>query len=39
MHRAILLNFLRHVHFEGAGDYERIVAPDMNDDFWVLGNA
>ena len=29
LHRAILLNFWRHVHPEGAGDYERIVAPDM----------
>ena len=28
-HRAILLNFWRHVHLEGAGEYERIVAPDM----------
>lgn len=28
-HRAILLNFWRHVHLEGAGDYERIVASDM----------
>ena len=25
----MLLNFWRHVHLEGAGDYERIVAPDM----------
>ena len=29
LHRAILLNFWRHVHLEGAGEYERIVAPDM----------
>jgi hypothetical protein len=29
LHRAILLNFLRHVHLEGAGEYEKIVAPDM----------
>jgi len=29
LHRAILLNFWRHVHLEGAGDYERIVANDM----------
>lgn len=29
LHRAILLNFWRHVHLEGAGDYERIVAEDM----------
>jgi hypothetical protein len=27
--RAILLNWWRHVHLEGAGDFERIVAPDM----------
>ena len=29
LHRAMLLNFWRHVHLEGAGDYDRIVAPDM----------
>jgi hypothetical protein len=29
LHRAILLNFWRHVHLEGAGDYDRIVASDM----------
>jgi hypothetical protein len=29
LHRAMLLNFWRHVHLEGAGDYERITAPDM----------
>ncbi|HUA01796.1 MAG TPA: hypothetical protein VMB02_15780 [Candidatus Aquilonibacter sp.] len=29
LHRAILLNFWRHVHLEGAGDYDTIVAPDM----------
>ena len=29
LHRAILLNFWRHVHLEGAGEYERIVAADM----------
>jgi hypothetical protein len=29
LHRAILLNFWRHVHLEGAGEYERIVAEDM----------
>lgn len=29
LHRAMLLNFWRHVHLEGAGDYERIVASDM----------
>lgn len=29
LHRAILLNFWRHVHLEGSGQYEKIVAPDM----------
>jgi hypothetical protein len=29
LHRAMLLNFWRHVHLEGAGDFERIVASDM----------
>jgi hypothetical protein len=29
LHRAILLNFWRHVHLEGAGEYQKIVAPDM----------
>jgi hypothetical protein len=29
LHRAILLNFWRHVHLEGAGEYERILASDM----------
>jgi hypothetical protein len=29
LHRAILLNFWRHVHLEGACEYEKIVAPDM----------
>jgi len=29
LHRAMLLNFWRHVHLEGAGEYERILAPDM----------
>jgi hypothetical protein len=29
LHRAILLNFWRHVHLEGAGEFEKIVAPDM----------
>ena len=29
LHRAMLLNFWRHVHLEGSGQYERIVAPDM----------
>ena len=29
LHRAMLLNFWRHVHLEGAGEFEKIVAPDM----------
>ena len=29
LHRAILLNFWRHVHLEGAGEYHKILAPDM----------
>jgi len=29
LHRAILLNFWRHVHLEGSGQYERIVQADM----------
>jgi hypothetical protein len=29
LHRAMLLNFWRHVHLEGAGEFDRIVAPDM----------
>ena len=29
LHRAMLLNFWRHVHLEGAGDFERIVARDQ----------
>jgi hypothetical protein len=29
LHRAMLLNFWRHVHLEGSGQYEGIVAPDM----------
>src|SRR3954447_25665962 len=29
LQRAILLNWWRHVHLEGAGEFERIVAPDM----------
>ena len=29
LHRAILLNFWRHVHLEGGGAYDKIVAPDM----------
>ena len=32
LHRAMLLNFWRHVHLEGAGEYERILAPDMTVD-------
>jgi hypothetical protein len=31
-HRAILLNFWRHVHLEGSGQYERILASDMTAD-------
>ena len=29
LHRAMLLNFWRHVHLEGAGEFETIVASDM----------
>ena len=29
LHRAILLNFWRHVHLEGAGEFEAILQPDM----------
>jgi hypothetical protein len=29
LHRAILLNFRRHVHLEGSAQYDEIVAPDM----------
>jgi hypothetical protein len=29
LHRAILLNFWRHVHLEGAGEFEDIIASDM----------
>ncbi|MGH8979631.1 MAG: hypothetical protein ACRDWE_01230 [Acidimicrobiales bacterium] len=29
LHRAILLNYWRHVHLEGSGQFERILAPDM----------
>jgi hypothetical protein len=29
LHRAMLLNFWRHVHLEGAGEFEKIVADDM----------
>jgi hypothetical protein len=32
LHRAMLLNFWRHVHLEGAGEYERIMASDMTVD-------
>jgi hypothetical protein len=32
LHRAILLNFWRHVHLEGAGEYDKIVASDMMAD-------
>jgi len=29
LHRAILLNFWRHVRLEGAGEFEKIISPDM----------
>jgi len=29
LHRAMLLNFWRHVHLEASGQFERIVEPDM----------
>jgi hypothetical protein len=29
LHRAMLLNFWRHVHLEGAGEFDKIVAADM----------
>ena len=29
LHRAMLLNFWRHVHLEGSGQYDKILAPDM----------
>jgi len=29
LHRAMLLNFWRHVHLEGSGQFGKIVAPDM----------
>ena len=29
LHRAMLLNFWRHVHLEGMGEFDKIVAPDM----------
>src|SRR4051794_19824468 len=42
LHRAMLLNFWRHVHLEGAGEFEQIVAPDMMVDhpvYRVTGGA
>jgi hypothetical protein len=32
LHRAILLNWWRHVHLEGSGQFDKIVAPDMTVD-------
>ena len=32
LHRAMLLNFWRHVHLEGAGEYDKILAGDMTVD-------
>lgn len=32
LHRAMLLNFWRHVHLEGSGQYDVILAPDMTVD-------
>lgn len=32
LHRAILENYRRHVHLEGSGQFEKIVAPDMMAD-------
>ena len=32
LHRAILLNFWRHVHLEGSGQFDKILAPDMTVD-------
>jgi hypothetical protein len=29
LHRAMLLNFWRHVHLEGSGQFDKIIAPDM----------
>ena len=29
LHRAMLLNFWRHVHLEGSGQYDVLAAPDM----------
>jgi hypothetical protein len=29
LHRAMLLNFWRHVHLEGSGQYDALAAPDM----------
>ena len=35
LHKAMLLNFWRHVHLEGSGQYEKIVALDMMVDHFV----
>ena len=32
LHRAMLFNFWRHVHLEGAGEYEQLMASDMTVD-------
>lgn len=32
LHRAMLLNFWRHVHLEGAGEFDKILASDMTVD-------
>jgi hypothetical protein len=32
LHRAILLNWWRHVHLEGSGQFDKIIAPDMMAD-------
>ena len=32
LHRAILENFRRHVHLEGSGQFDKIIAPDMTVD-------
>jgi hypothetical protein len=32
LHRAMLLNFWRHVHLEGSGQYDKILAADMTVD-------
>jgi len=39
LHRAMLLNFWRHVHLEGSGQFDRIVAPDMMIDHPVYWGA